>query len=70
MNLGLVSPEEKAALEAQREQEIANQRTWQMRTRKTNKLENKKQKMMCEALTRAENAKKLPEIEGELPDIA
>ena len=45
------------------------QRTWGMRTRKSNKLENRKQKMMCEALTKAENSRKLPEIEGELPEM-
>lgn len=28
-----------------------------------------KQKRMCEALTKAENAKKRPDIEGELPDM-
>ena len=40
-----------------------------MRTRKQNKQVNKKTKAMCEALTRAENAKARPAIEGELPDM-
>ena len=40
-----------------------------MRTRRGNKEVNIKTKKMCEALTKAENAKALPQIEGELPDM-
>ena len=39
-----------------------------MRTRRMNKTENKKTKMMCEALEYAEKHQK-PEIEGELKDV-
>ena len=38
-------------------------------TRKGNKEVNLKTKMMCEALARAEKARSLPRIEGELPDM-
>lgn len=40
-----------------------------MRTRKTNKQENKKTKKMCQALTKAENSRVRTRIEGELPDM-
>lgn len=40
-----------------------------MRTRRGNRQVNVKQKQMCEALTRAENARAKPCIEGELPDM-
>lgn len=37
-----------------------------MRTRRTNKQENAKTKLMCKALEQAEKAKDLAPIEGEL----
>lgn len=40
-----------------------------MRTRKTNKQENKKTKKMCQALTKAENSRVKTRIEGELADM-
>ena len=39
-----------------------------MRTRRLNKMENKKTKQMCEALDYAEKHQK-PDLEGELPDM-
>ena len=67
-NLGLLSREEQAALQAQIDEEEQNAETWTMRTRRTNKHENKKTKRMCEALEYAERNQK-PEIEGELKDV-
>jgi len=68
-NLGLLSPEEEAALQAQIDMESEQRLEWSLRTRRTNKQENKKTKLMCEALTKMENAKKRPDLEGELPDM-
>ena len=40
-----------------------------MRTRKSNKQENKKTKRMIDRMNKEENAKVKPRIEGELPDM-
>ena len=67
-NLGLLSPEEDAILQAQIEEEEKNAETWTMRTRRTNKNENKLTKKMCDMLEYAEKTQK-KEIEGELKDV-
>ena len=56
-------------MQAQIEAEQEQRTEWGVRTRRTNKLENVKTKRMCEALAKAEKAKALPAIEGELPDM-
>ena len=51
------------------EEKARGNNTWTMRTRRTNKEENIKQKRMCEALEYAEKKGNQPEIEGELKDM-
>jgi hypothetical protein len=70
-NLGLLSPEEEAILQAQidEEEKAMNNKDWKMRTRRSNKNENVKTKMMCKALEHAEKRASQPEIEGELKDM-
>ena len=48
--------------------EEEHQQSWGMRTRRLNKIENKKTKMMIKALEHAEKNQK-PDMEGELPDM-